>query len=110
MQVVLIAAVSLDGRITRPGEKGAGFASAEDQQWFRAALREFDCSIMGRVTYDTIKDAIADPAKMEKRLRVVMTRRPAEQLASGKTPEGVSFTQAAPPAIIADLAARGKRR
>ena len=47
MLVVLIAVISLDGRITPPNEAGPGFASPEDQAWFRAALREFDCSVMG---------------------------------------------------------------
>jgi dihydrofolate reductase len=103
MNVVLIAVVSLDGRITRPGEPGPGFASPGDQRWFREALRGFDCCVMGRKTFDAIPPGGPEAAT---RLRVVMTRS-----AAGRTAvAGVEFSAAAPAEIVAGLRARGFHR
>lgn len=110
MQVVLIAAVSLDGRITRPGEAGAGFASPEDQVWFRGALHEFDCTVMGRVTFDTIPgDLPPGRAGGPRRLRIVMTRRP-ENHAAQAVPGLTEFTADPPAQIVERLRARNHRR
>lgn len=108
MFVVLIVVTSLDGRITPPGEAGPGFASPEDQAWFPAALREFDCAVMGRATWDTIRDEVACESGRQ-RLRVVMTRDPAVHSRDAK-PGVVEFTSATPAAIVADLRARGLRK
>jgi len=108
MLVVLIAVISLDGRITRPGASGPGFASSEDQAWFRAALREFDCAVMGRATYDTIREHLAAETGRRK-LRVILTRDPARNAAAAK-PGEIEFTSAAPGEVIAELRARGLRK
>ncbi len=108
MFVILIAVVSLDGRITRRGESGPGFASPEDQQWFPHALREFDCAVMGRATWDTAREqVIAETGR--RRLRIVMTRNPAAH-AIDAAADLVEFTSATPSAIVADLRARGLRK
>lgn len=108
MKVVMIAVTSLDGRITRPGEAGAGFASPEDQAWFHTALGFFDCSVMGRKTFETIPpEALA--ASRSSRLRVVLSRD-----ASAHTPTNhdarVEFTSERPEQIVAGLRERGLRR
>lgn len=108
MFVTLIAVTSLDGRITPPGQTGPGFASSEDQEWFRAALPHFDCAVMGRATWDTIRDHVA--AETGRRtLRVIVTRDPAAH-AGEATPGAVEFSDAPPAAIVADLRARGFRK
>lgn len=108
MTPILIAVISLDGRLTPPGQSGPGFASAEDQAWFKHALGEFDCAVLGRATYDTIRDEVAAQPRRGL-LRVVMTRTPAAHAAEAR-PGAVEFTDAAPAAILADLARRGHAR
>lgn len=108
MFVVLIAVTSLDGRITRPGQSGPGFASPEDQQWFRDVLREFDCAVMGRATFDTIRDQVAAETA-RRRPRFVLTRDPA-RFAADAVPGRVEFTAASPAELVADMRARGFRK
>jgi riboflavin biosynthesis pyrimidine reductase len=108
MFVTLIAVLSLDGRLTRPHEPGPGFASPEDQEWFRLALREFDCAVMGRATWDTIREQVAAETG-RRRLRVVLTRDPTAH--AGETvPGAVEFSGAPPAGIVAELRGRGFRR
>jgi len=108
MLVTLIAVISLDGRITPPGEAGPGFASPEDQEWFRASLRHFDCAVMGRATWETIRDQVAAETGRRK-LRVVVTRDPAVH-AGAAAKDAIEFSAAPPGAIVADLRARGFRK
>jgi|SRR3989338_5116568 len=48
----LLAAVSLDGRITRGGTEGSAWTSPEDKKWFRRELARYDAVLMGRRTFD----------------------------------------------------------
>lgn len=108
MRCVLIVAQSLDGFITRHDAPGAGWASAADQCWFRDALADFDCSVMGRVTYASARTQIR-AAGNNGRQRVIVTRNPTA-LAADTVPGSIHFTAAAPPAILAELAAAGRHR
>jgi dihydrofolate reductase len=108
MKFVLIAVVSLDGRITRPGQAGAGFASPEDQAWFKRALGEFDCSVMGRRTYATIRDDVL-AAPEDARLRMVLTRDPRSHEADTRAGR-LEFTQAHPVDLAKHLERRGRKR
>jgi dihydrofolate reductase len=108
MQVVLIAVISLDGRLTLPGQPGPGFASAEDQAWFHRVLQEFDCAVMGRATYETAREEIRASTRRGY-LRVVATRSPAQH-ATDERPDEIEFTAQAPAGIVADLVRRGRRR
>ncbi len=105
MRVTLIAVQSLDGFITRHGAPGAGFASAADQAHFRAALREFDCGVMGRTTYEEARNGGAFAVKPARR-RVVLTRAPA-RYASAAIPGVLEFTDAAPAEIVHRLRSEG---
>lgn len=106
MRVILIAAQSLDGRITYHDAPGAGFASDADQRYFREALKDFDCSVMGGETFRGSEKAIR-ARSADGRLIVVMSRRIKEaDGASGL----LEFTSAEPAAVLAGLRARGKRR
>ena len=108
VQVVLIAVISLDGRIARPGQSGAGFASAADQIWFRRSLLEFDCSVMGRRTFGTIREQVIGRADT-KRLRVVMTRDVATHRQDA-IPNALEFSSDEPGSILGDLARRGRKK
>ncbi|HSY53692.1 MAG TPA: dihydrofolate reductase family protein [Opitutaceae bacterium] len=108
MHVTLLTAQSLDGFITRHDEPGSGFASPEDQTHFHAALADFDCCVMGSVTYRGARDLIcASPAT--KRLRVVLTRTPADRAAEAR-PDSLEFSSDPPKKILTGLSARGYAR
>jgi dihydrofolate reductase len=107
MRVTLIAVQSLDGFITRHGTPGAGFASEADQRYFRAALRGFDCAVMGRATYAQSR-ATGGGQPDASRRRVVLTRAP-EKFAADTVPGAVEFTAEPPEKIIARLRAAGHR-
>ena len=105
MRIVLIAAQSLDGFITKHAEPGTAFTSPEDKAYFRAVLAVFDAGIFGGETYRVSRDAIR--AQLPGRqLRLVMTRSP-ERYAAEAIPGALEFTSAAPAALAADLRARG---
>lgn len=105
MRLILIAAQSLDGYITRHDTPGSEFASPEDRTFFREALRGFDCCVMGGETYRTARDLIRS-ALMPQRLRVVLTQTP-EKFADDAVPRSLEFSNAAPARLAADLADRG---
>jgi dihydrofolate reductase len=108
MHVTLLTAQSLDGFITRHDTPGSGFASPEDQAHFHAALADFDCSVMGSATYRGAID-LAYTRPGTKRLRVVLTRTPADYAAQAR-PGSLEFTSDAPEKIAAGLRARGCTR
>jgi dihydrofolate reductase len=106
MRVTLIAVQSLDGFITRHDAPGVGFASPEDQAHFRAALRGFESSVMGRATYDQLR--AAGGAAAAGRRRVVLTRAPG-RFAAAETPGLLEFTAAPPAEIVTRLRREGCR-
>ncbi len=108
VQIVLIAAQSLDGFITRHAEPGTAFTSSEDKAYFHTALAGFEAGIFGGETYRVSRDVIRTN-RSGLRLRVVLTRSP-EQFAADALPGALEFTTAEPAAIVADLTARGVRR
>jgi dihydrofolate reductase len=108
MHVTLLTAQSLDGFITRHDTPGSGFASPEDQKHFHAALASFDCSVMGSATYRGSRDLICTQP-MAKRLRVVLTRTPADYAAQAQ-PGSLEFTNDAPGKLLAGLHSRGFKR
>ena len=73
MQLVLIAAQSLDGFITRHDEPGTAFTSPADQTHFRTVLQNFDCSVMGAETYRVARNFIRARLTPTRR-RIVVTR------------------------------------
>ncbi len=108
MHVVLLAAQSLDGRITRGGVAGDAFGSAADKAHFRAALRACDACVMGSATYEETKDRLR-PDILPRLRRVVRTRTPATRAAEAVA--GVlEFTAESPAEIVARLRADGRRR
>lgn len=108
MQVVLIAAQSLDGWITRHETAGDAFASEADKVHFRAVIRECDACVMGRVTYEQSKDRMR-PQALPGLRRVVWTRRPDESAAEA-IPGVLEFTAETPTETMARLRADGRKR
>lgn len=108
MQVVLIAAQSLDGWITRHETAGDAFTSEADKIHFRAAIRECDACVMGRATYDLSKERMR-PQTFPGLRRVVWTRHP-ERYTAEMIPEVLEFSKDGPAEIVARLRAAGRKR
>lgn len=108
MHVVLFAAQSLDGRITRQETAGDAFASEADRGHFRAAIRACDACVMGGTTYELSKHRMRPQAFPGLR-RVVWTRSP-EARASEAIPGVLEFTRETPVETAARLRADGRKR
>jgi dihydrofolate reductase len=96
VRVLLLAVITLDGKIARHAHELSNWSSREDKRLFARTTREAGVVIMGRSTYETIGRPLPD------RLNVVMTRHPPVD-----APEGVEFTADSPRRILERLAARG---
>jgi dihydrofolate reductase len=107
MRTVLIAAQSLDGFITRHDSPGVAWASAADQAWFRLSMVQFDCCVMGRATYETVREAILE-RRNDGRRRIVMSRQPAA-FSEDAVPGALDFSAAAPAQIVANFATHGRQ-
>lgn len=108
MLVVLFAAQSLDGRITRHDRPGDAFTSPADKSWFREAIRACDACVMGSATYAQSRERMR-PAAFPALRRVVWTRRPAAYAAE-TVPGVLEFTAESPAETVARLRADGRRR
>lgn len=106
--LILIAAQSLDGYIARPDRPGTDFCSDADATFLRSALREFDSLIMGRKTYDTLRDRIQN-SDTTRYLRKIITRSPATYAADTR-PNLVEFTDQSPQKILEELQTRNRNR
>lgn len=108
VKVILIVVESLDGFITRHDTPGAGWASGADQRWFRSCLQDFDCRIMGRKTYETVRETIlAHPTPAVRRM--IMTHSPAAW-AADSIPGVLEFTAASPTEIVESLRQDGRQQ
>jgi len=108
MHVVLFAAQSVDGWITRRATAGDGFASEADRAHFREAIRACDACVMGGATYDLAKVRMR-PEVFPGLRRVVWTRSP-DRRAAEAMPGVLEFTREAPIETVARLRADGRRR
>lgn len=96
--------MSADGRTTDERHSTAQWSSPEDQVHFMALKEASDAIIMGRQTYDAVRDMIQpDPNKP----RVVMTRTP-EAYAEQEVP-GLEFSSQTPRQVLGRLAASGRK-
>lgn len=100
--------MSLDGCLTRHGHPGTGFASPADHAFFRSALQTFDCSIAGRHTYEAGRESILR-ARQGSRLQMILTSTP-DRFEADALPEHLEFKNADTPAVVAELARRGRSR
>ncbi len=107
MHVLGIAVISVDGCLARHEESGVSFASAEDQAEFRRAVQECGATVMGRRTFDAVRERILG-SKDHSLLRTIVTREPS-RYAELAQPGRIEFTSAGPREIVRSLADRGYR-
>jgi dihydrofolate reductase len=107
LRVCAIAAISLDGRITRHDEQGTAFTSPQDKAWFGNFLRQFDCSICGRLTYEASRAFILSQLGPERR-RIVLTGNPRRFAADEKSGQ-LEFREDTPQECIQYLETQGHR-
>lgn len=105
MQVILVAAISVDGFITRHDEAGSGFTSPEDKRYFHQVVLDFDALIFGSANYELSREWIRDRLKPTQ-LKVVMTRRP-DRYEDQHRPDELEFTALSPPELVRELRERG---
>lgn len=98
MKTIVLAAVTIDGKLARNPSHFVDWTSHEDKKLFSQLTRRAGVLVIGDNTYRTF------PAPLPGRLHVVLT-----YTTAGKesTPGVVEFTSAEPGDILADLEARG---
>ncbi len=98
MKLIIMAAVTLDGKIARNERHFVDWSSREDKKLFFSETKRAGVMIMGNNTYKTL------PSPLPGRLHVVVTTD-----RTGKTdlPGVVEYTDRPPHEIIAGLEARG---
>lgn len=107
-RVILITAASLDGRITRGPKEGNAFTSPADQAWFAATLDGMDAVLMGRGTYEAVRERLRARRDDASVPRIVFTRDPGRFAAEAGP--GLQFTAESPTDGVARLRAEGKQR
>ena len=108
MDVIGLAVISIDGCLTRHDEDGVSFSSPEDQTHFRAAVRACDAAVMGRRTFETVRESILGSRSSSPR-RIVLTRAP-QRYAELAAPGALEFTDESPARLVRDLARQGIER
>jgi dihydrofolate reductase len=98
MKILLLAAVTLDGKIARNEHHFVDWSSKEDKRLFMQTSKRARVVILGNNTFKTF------PSPLPGRLHVVLTHRPeVHESISGQ----VEYTNAPPHEIVAGLEARG---
>lgn len=97
MKVLLLAAVTLDGRIARSSHELADWSSHEDKRLFATLSKSAGVVIMGRNTYETM------PSPLPGRFNVVLT----SGTPPAGAPDGVEFWSGSPQDVVEKLARRG---
>ncbi len=98
MKVILIAAISADGKIAeRTDQSSMDWTSKEDKQFFVEKTKEVGTLVMGRRTFATINKGLKG------RRIIVLTRDPSKELPI----PGVEFTSEEPVALVRRLEGEG---
>lgn len=99
MNVILIAAVSADGKIASASDQSSlDWTSKEDLKFFVQKTKECGVVVMGRKTFETIGKPLKD------RLVIVMTH----DVKAHSPMEGVEFTSESPQELVERLTREGK--
>ena len=98
MKVILMAAVTIDGKIARHEHHFVDWSSKEDKKLFMQTSKRAGVVILGNNTYETF------PSPLPGRLHVVLTTNVADK---PHKPGEIEFTDRSPAEIVADLEARG---
>ncbi|MCB1122067.1 MAG: dihydrofolate reductase family protein [Verrucomicrobiae bacterium] len=108
MRIVAVAAMSLNGLITRGSEPGAAFTSDADKAWFARAMQSFPIKVMGINTFEASQEMILRLVqKQPEQLRFVLTNRPTEFLKLN-LPGRLEFMKATPEEVIEKIEERGR--
>ncbi len=97
MEVILLMAMTLDGKIARTQSELVNWTGKKDKQYFVKVTRDAGVVIMGSKTFDTIGHPLPG------RKNIVMTR---DKTRKNDDPSLV-FTDQAPARILADLKRQG---
>lgn len=107
MKIVAVAAMSLNGFITRGKEPGTAFTSAADKAWFAGTMKSFPVKIMGRCTFEASRHMILDLVeKQPGQLRIVLTGRPSAYNAISRRGR-LEFMKATPREVLRILEQHG---
>jgi dihydrofolate reductase len=98
MKIILMAAVTIDGKIARNDSHFVDWSSREDKKLFFQTSKRAGVIIVGNNTFKTF------PSPLPGRLHIVLTRN-----IEGKesVPGAVEYTSDPPERIVADLESRG---
>lgn len=102
----MIAAQSLDGFISRHQETGTKFCSEQDAAFLKKSLKAFDSMIMGRKTYETLRDRIISSTTTQY-IRKIQSRNPS-RYANDQRENLIEFTLDSPANICKELVTRGR--
>jgi len=98
MKIILLMAITLDGKIAKHTTQLADWTSKADKQIFVEETKKAGIIIMGKTTYDTIGRPLPG------RLNVIMELGPDS---SKNIKDSLEFTETPPQKLIKDLSARG---
>lgn len=96
MKVILMMAMTLDGKIAKTSDHFADWTSAEDKKYFSKVSKESGVVIMGEKTFFTF------PSPLKDRLNVVFTLEK-----NPKQIEGVKWVSGEPEEIVKELEKMG---
>jgi dihydrofolate reductase len=97
MKLILVMAITVDGKIALHNTHFPDWTCSEDKRMFRAVTQQSGVVIMGSRTYQTIGKPLP------KRLNVVLTRQPRRYAPS----KSLIYTNDPPGLILEKLSARG---
>lgn len=108
IKIIAIAAISLDGYITKHNEEGNAFTSPEDKSYFTETLKLFDSSILSSKIFKISKKQILNTLTVD-RIRVILTRYPNRYM-KFESNDTLVFKRPEPKAVVAQLQSVGKRK
>ncbi|MGB5984586.1 MAG: dihydrofolate reductase family protein [Desulfobacterales bacterium] len=100
MKVILLMALTLDGRTGKGDNHFVDWSGSEDKKLFVEVTRKAGALIMGSKTFDTIGKPLPG------RCNIVMTRMPENRRSD---PPNLIFTAQSPESILLDLSKSGYR-
>jgi dihydrofolate reductase len=98
VKIILLAVVTIDGKLARDEHHFVDWSSAEDKRLFFSTTRKAGVLIVGHNTFRTF------PSPLPGRLHVVLTRDTSDKV---DVPGVVEYTSKTPQEIVGDLEARG---
>jgi dihydrofolate reductase len=100
MKVILLMAITLDGKIAQSSDHFPDWTGKADKKFFMQQTKAAGCLIMGAATYDTIGRPLPG------RKNVIMTRTPENRTQDYK-PSELEFTKRTPTEVVQQLKEEG---